>query len=100
MDKAFNWLLEFLFDLFYGCFCFFSFDQLASLAGIEKSDFHPLGRPKLSSTIGHIAHLDDASVETRTVGVNRDFPAKVDVSFLVRTGITISGKSLLRAGFM
>lgn len=32
--------------------CSFSLGQLASVAGIDKSDFPPLGRPQLSSTIG------------------------------------------------
>ncbi|XP_004547143.2 centrosomal protein of 78 kDa [Maylandia zebra] len=30
--------------------------QLASMAGIDKSDFHPLGRPQLSSTIEPLLH--------------------------------------------
>ncbi|XP_077943273.1 centrosomal protein of 78 kDa isoform X2 [Gasterosteus aculeatus] len=33
--------------------------QLASMAGIDKSDFHPPGRPQLSSTVG--PHLDGAA---------------------------------------
>ncbi|XP_047447368.1 centrosomal protein of 78 kDa [Mugil cephalus] len=33
--------------------------QLASMAGIDKSDFQPLGRPQLSSTLG--PYLDDAA---------------------------------------
>ncbi|XP_040897541.1 centrosomal protein of 78 kDa isoform X2 [Toxotes jaculatrix] len=37
--------------------------QLASVAGIDKSDFQPLGRPQLSSTIG--THLDGAALLTR-----------------------------------
>uniref|UniRef100_A0A3Q2XII0 Centrosomal protein 78 n=1 Tax=Hippocampus comes TaxID=109280 RepID=A0A3Q2XII0_HIPCM len=35
--------------------------QLASVAGIDTSDFSPLGRPQLSSTLGHVAHLDGAA---------------------------------------
>ncbi|TKS78262.1 Centrosomal protein of 78 kDa [Collichthys lucidus] len=37
--------------------------QLASMAGVDKSDFQPLGRPQLSSTIG--PHLDGAASQTR-----------------------------------
>ncbi|XP_019125293.2 centrosomal protein of 78 kDa isoform X2 [Larimichthys crocea] len=37
--------------------------QLASMAGIDKSDFQPLGRPQLSSTIG--PRLDGAASQTR-----------------------------------
>uniref|UniRef100_A0A7N6C0K4 Centrosomal protein 78 n=1 Tax=Anabas testudineus TaxID=64144 RepID=A0A7N6C0K4_ANATE len=37
--------------------------QLASLAGIDKSDFQPLGRPQLSSTVG--PHLDGAASVSR-----------------------------------
>lgn len=40
-----------------------SLGQLASLAGIDKFNFQPLGRPQLSSTIG--PHLDDATSVTR-----------------------------------
>uniref|UniRef100_A0A671UA24 Centrosomal protein 78 n=1 Tax=Sparus aurata TaxID=8175 RepID=A0A671UA24_SPAAU len=48
--------------------------QLASMAGIDKSDFQPLGRPQLSSTVGpHVG--GDASltrVEYRDVGTKTD----------------------------
>ncbi|XP_032371518.1 centrosomal protein of 78 kDa isoform X2 [Etheostoma spectabile] len=52
--------------------------QLASMAGIDKSDFHPPGRPQLSSTVG--PHLDGASL---TGGEYRDVQAKTDASSLV-----------------
>ncbi|XP_049620060.1 centrosomal protein of 78 kDa isoform X2 [Syngnathus scovelli] len=32
--------------------------QIASMAGIDKSDFSPLGRPQLSSTLGHVGQLN------------------------------------------
>ncbi|XP_061672964.1 centrosomal protein of 78 kDa isoform X2 [Syngnathoides biaculeatus] len=35
--------------------------QLASMAGIDTSDFLPLGRPQLSSTLGHGLQLDAAA---------------------------------------
>ncbi|GAA6227436.1 centrosomal protein of 78 kDa [Lates japonicus] len=53
--------------------------QLASIAGIDKSDFQPLGRPQLSSTIG--THLDDAASLTR--GDCRDVGTKTDALSLV-----------------
>lgn len=40
------------------------------MAGIEKFDFQPLGRPQLSSTIG--PHLNDAASVTRRE--YQDFP--------------------------
>ncbi|XP_078107185.1 centrosomal protein of 78 kDa isoform X2 [Sander vitreus] len=52
--------------------------QLASMAGIDKSDFHPPGRPQLSSTVG--PHLGGASL---TGGEYRDVRAKTDASSLV-----------------
>ncbi|XP_034728697.1 centrosomal protein of 78 kDa isoform X2 [Etheostoma cragini] len=52
--------------------------QLASMAGIEKSDFHPPGRPLLSSTVG--PHLDGASPAG---GEYRDVQAKTGASSLV-----------------
>lgn len=53
-----------------------SLGQLASLAGIDKSDFQPLGRPQLSSTIG--PHLDGAASLTR--GESRDVQAQTCAS--------------------
>lgn len=38
-----------------------SLGQLASMAGIDTSDFSPLGRPQLSSTLGHVAQLHGAA---------------------------------------
>ncbi|XP_051923285.1 centrosomal protein of 78 kDa isoform X1 [Hippocampus zosterae] len=35
--------------------------QLASMAGIDTSDFSPLGRPQLSSTLGRVAQMDGAA---------------------------------------
>ncbi|XP_061623656.1 centrosomal protein of 78 kDa [Phyllopteryx taeniolatus] len=35
--------------------------QLASMAGIDTTDFLPLGRPQLSSTLGHGTQLDGAA---------------------------------------
>ncbi|KAM4577200.1 centrosomal protein of 78 kDa [Odontesthes bonariensis] len=52
--------------------------QLASMAGIDKSDFQPLGRPQLSSTIG--PHFDGAA--PRTTEELRDVHAKTDALFL------------------
>ncbi|KAI3372713.1 hypothetical protein L3Q82_023181, partial [Scortum barcoo] len=56
-----------------------SLGQLASLAGIDKSDFQHLGRPQLSSTIG--PHLNGASSlargECRDVWVKTDDPSLV-----------------------
>nr|XP_057926628.1 centrosomal protein of 78 kDa isoform X2 [Doryrhamphus excisus] len=37
------------------------FGQLAAMAGIDMSDFPPLGRPQLSSTLGHMTHVDRAA---------------------------------------
>ncbi|XP_029296648.1 centrosomal protein of 78 kDa [Cottoperca gobio] len=53
--------------------------QLASMAGIDKSDFHPPGRPQLSSTVG--PYLDgEASL---TGAEHRDVRATTDASSLV-----------------
>ncbi|XP_032371519.1 centrosomal protein of 78 kDa isoform X3 [Etheostoma spectabile] len=62
--------------------------QLASMAGIDKSDFHPPGRPQLSSTVG--PHLDGASL---TGGEYRDVQAKTDASSLVRVGRVLPASS-------
>ncbi|XP_033474863.2 centrosomal protein of 78 kDa [Epinephelus lanceolatus] len=56
--------------------------QLASMAGIDKSDFHPLGRPQLSSTVG--PYLDGAA--SLTGGQYQDVWAKTDASSLVKVG--------------
>uniref|UniRef100_UPI0037E8D4FF centrosomal protein of 78 kDa n=1 Tax=Semicossyphus pulcher TaxID=241346 RepID=UPI0037E8D4FF len=53
--------------------------QLASLAGIDKSDFNPPGRPQLSSTIA--PHL--GSAESLGRGEYLDVRAKTDASSLV-----------------
>lgn len=50
------------------------------MAGIDKSDFHPPGRPQLSSTIE--PHLDGAASLSR--GDYQDVRAKTDASSLVR----------------
>ena len=50
------------------------------MAGIDKSDFQPLGRPQLSSTIG--PHLDGAAPQSTEE--LRDVHAKTDALFLVR----------------
>ncbi|KAM7415968.1 hypothetical protein PAMA_018168 [Pampus argenteus] len=55
--------------------------QLALMAGIDKSDFDPLGRPQLSSTIG--PDLDGATSLARSGGGYQGFPAKTDASSLV-----------------
>lgn len=59
---------------------FCSLGQLSAMAGIDKSDFQPLGRPQFSSTIG--THLDDAASLTK--GDLQDVGAKTDVFSLVR----------------
>ncbi|XP_071339389.1 centrosomal protein of 78 kDa isoform X2 [Trachinotus anak] len=48
--------------------------QLSSMAGIDKSDFQPLGRPQLSSTIG--VNMDGAA--SLTSGEYRDVQTKTD----------------------
>ncbi|XP_008292287.1 centrosomal protein of 78 kDa [Stegastes partitus] len=53
--------------------------QLASMAGIDGSDFQPLGRPQLSSTVG--PHLDGAALLTQ--GDCVDVTAKTDAASLV-----------------
>ncbi|XP_045891778.1 centrosomal protein of 78 kDa isoform X1 [Micropterus dolomieu] len=53
--------------------------QLASLAGIDKSDFHPPGRPQLSSTIQ--SHLGGAASLTR--GEYREVRPQTDASPLL-----------------
>ncbi|XP_042276662.1 centrosomal protein of 78 kDa [Thunnus maccoyii] len=55
--------------------------QLASMAGIDKSDFHSLGRPQLSSTIG--PYPDDAASLDRSGGDYRGVQGKTDASSLV-----------------
>lgn len=50
------------------------------MAGIDKSDFHPLGRPQLSSTVG--PYLDGAA--SLTGGQYQDVWAKTDASSLVK----------------
>ncbi|XP_054466755.1 centrosomal protein of 78 kDa [Anoplopoma fimbria] len=56
--------------------------QLASMAGIDKSDFHPPGRPQLSSTVG--PYLNGAA--SLTGGERGDVPAKTDASSSIRVG--------------
>ncbi|XP_070690241.1 centrosomal protein of 78 kDa [Pempheris klunzingeri] len=53
--------------------------QLASMAGVDKTDFHPPGRPQLSSTIG--PNLDGAALLSKEG--NQDFQAKTDALSLV-----------------
>ncbi|XP_017267634.1 centrosomal protein of 78 kDa [Kryptolebias marmoratus] len=53
--------------------------QLASVAGINTSDFQPLGKPQLSSTVG--PHLDGAA--SLTIGEFRDVQAETDAAPLV-----------------
>ncbi|XP_022620963.1 centrosomal protein of 78 kDa isoform X2 [Seriola dumerili] len=57
--------------------------QLSAMAGIDKSDFQPLGRPQLSSTIG--THLEGAATLTR--GDYRDVQTKTDAFSLVGNGL-------------
>ncbi|XP_068995186.1 centrosomal protein of 78 kDa [Embiotoca jacksoni] len=52
--------------------------QLASMAGIDKSDFQALGRPQLSSTVG--PRMDCAA--SLTGGGYRDVKAKTDAASL------------------
>ncbi|XP_034026533.1 centrosomal protein of 78 kDa isoform X2 [Thalassophryne amazonica] len=56
--------------------------QLASIAGIEKSDFHPLGRPQLSSTLGKVLH-DPGSLSGSRRAVCQDVQATTDSSPLI-----------------
>uniref|UniRef100_A0A8C2X989 Centrosomal protein 78 n=1 Tax=Cyclopterus lumpus TaxID=8103 RepID=A0A8C2X989_CYCLU len=56
--------------------------QLASLAGIDKSDFHPPGRPQLSSTVG--PYSDGAA--SPTGGERRDVRVTADASSSMRVG--------------
>ncbi|XP_024132090.1 centrosomal protein of 78 kDa [Oryzias melastigma] len=44
--------------------------QIASMAGIDGSDFQPFERPQLSSTVG--PHLEDAAFLSRDVQTNSD----------------------------
>lgn len=60
------------------------------------SDFHPLGRPQLSSTVG--PHLDGAASLTRSGGGYRGVQAKTDALSLVRICKATSGKCLQMAG--
>ncbi|XP_070820049.1 centrosomal protein of 78 kDa isoform X2 [Chaetodon trifascialis] len=60
--------------------------QLASVAGIDKSDFQPLGTPQLSSTVG--PRWDGAALLTR--GESRDIQEKTDASSLARVGSVLS----------
>uniref|UniRef100_A0A3B5ANR2 Centrosomal protein 78 n=1 Tax=Stegastes partitus TaxID=144197 RepID=A0A3B5ANR2_9TELE len=62
--------------------------QLASMAGIDGSDFQPLGRPQLSSTVG--PHLDGAALLTQ--GDCVDVTAKTDAASLVSMCKTITGE--------
>ncbi|XP_068560181.1 LOW QUALITY PROTEIN: centrosomal protein of 78 kDa [Cebidichthys violaceus] len=55
--------------------------QLASMAGIDKSDFHAPGRPQLSSTVGPL--VDGA--ESLTAGSERR-EAKTDASSSMKVG--------------
>ncbi|XP_062272729.1 centrosomal protein of 78 kDa isoform X2 [Scomber scombrus] len=55
--------------------------QLASMAGIDKSDFQALERPQFSSTIG--PHLDGAASLASSGGDYRGVQVKGDVSSLV-----------------
>ncbi|KAM9857902.1 centrosomal protein of 78 kDa [Aulostomus maculatus] len=57
--------------------------QLASMAGINKSDFQPLGRPQLSSTMDRIEHVDGPASPTRRGGTYQDVLTKADGSFSV-----------------
>lgn len=58
------------------------------MAGIDKSDLQPPGRPQLSSTIG--PHLNGAASLAR--GEYRDVRAKTDVPSLVRVRKVMFGK--------
>ncbi|KAF7660825.1 hypothetical protein LDENG_00274550 [Lucifuga dentata] len=58
--------------------------QLASIAGINQSDFHPLGRPQLSSTIGQ--PLDGEGTLRRGGGGVLGIPVKTDAVSLVGGG--------------
>lgn len=49
---------------------FCSLGQIASMAGIDGSDFQPFERPQLSSTVG--PHLEDAAFLSRDVQTNSD----------------------------
>ncbi|KAM6931366.1 centrosomal protein of 78 kDa [Xenentodon cancila] len=59
--------------------------QLASMAGIDKSDLQPLGRPQLSSTIG--PHLDGAA--SLTAREFRDVPKRTDTMSAVTTVVPV-----------
>ncbi|XP_041644575.1 centrosomal protein of 78 kDa [Cheilinus undulatus] len=64
--------------------------QLASMAGIEKSDFHPPGRPQLSSTV----RPGLGSAESPDRGEYLDVRAKTDAPFLEGSILlTHTGKS-------
>ncbi|XP_076588077.1 centrosomal protein of 78 kDa isoform X2 [Chaetodon auriga] len=60
--------------------------QLASVAGIDKSDFQPLGTPQLSSTMGPL--MGGAALLTR--GESRDIQAKTDALSMARVGSVLS----------
>uniref|UniRef100_A0A8C2XCR2 Centrosomal protein 78 n=1 Tax=Cyclopterus lumpus TaxID=8103 RepID=A0A8C2XCR2_CYCLU len=64
--------------------------QLASLAGIDKSDFHPPGRPQLSSTVG--PYSDGAA--SPTGGERRDVRVTADASSSMRVCEARIGKCL------
>ncbi|XP_071393649.1 centrosomal protein of 78 kDa [Centroberyx affinis] len=59
--------------------------QLASIAGIDQSDFRPLGRPQFSSTVGQ--PLDGAGSLTRSGGEYQDIRAKIDAASLVGSAL-------------
>lgn len=61
--------------------------QLASMAGIDKSDFQPLGRPQLSSTIG--PHLDGAA--SQITGKLKEVQTKTDVSLVDKAMANLPG---------
>lgn len=65
------------------------------MAGIDKSDFHALGSPQFSSTIG--PHLDGAA-SLASGGDHRGVQAKDDVLSLVRIYKVKSGKCLQMSG--
>lgn len=58
----------------------FSLGQLASMAGINTSDFQPLGKPQLSSTVGP----QQERAASTTAGQFRDVQAESHNAFLVR----------------
>lgn len=67
---------------------FCSLGQLASLAGIDKSDFQPPGRPRFSSTMGPPL----GGAESLTRGRYRDVGTRTDALSLVRVSKAVFGK--------